>query len=234
MIKLLRKGTIENVWVLRIMILMISLAFVFTMGWFGFDGSSSQYVVASVGEVSIPMEQYQRAYDNAYRFYRDLLKDQFSEKSIEQLDLKNSVIHGLVEKQLWLKAAGDIGLEVSLQELSDFIGAREAFQRNGRFNTDVYRRVLAQSRMTPDLFEQSQKEDLLVEKVKNLVKTSASVTQFELQDVQKVQGSAPEASLPDPQYLYRNLLLHKQQLVLEAYLSFLKARTPITINEKML
>ena len=234
MLKLLRKGAIENVWFYRVIMIVISMAFVITMGWWGFKGSSVQPVVARVGGVPITLEQYQQAYDGMHRFYRDLFKEKFNEDLVKQLDLKKTVVHNLVEKQLWLLAARRIGLEVTDRELSDFILRQQAFQREGRFDPEVYRRVLALNHYAPEVFERQQRDDLAVEKIKSLLKASVTVTGIELQELQTQPNSPQEASPPANPEQLQGLLLRKQQMVLETYLNSLKAQTPISIDERML
>lgn len=233
MIKFLRKSAIENVWFYRGLMLLISVAFVVTMGWFGFGGSVNQYVVAEVDDISIPLERYQQAYENAYNFYRDLFKDQFNDQLLEQLDLRNTVINGLVEKELWLIAAREMDLEVSDQELSEAILHEETFQRNGKFDTGIYRQVLAQNRLTPERYERARREELLVEKTKNLLKTGVMVTDAEVEEMASHQ-TTDKAPPPDKGQLKKSLLLHKQQMVLQAYLTDLKTRVPVSIDRKML
>lgn len=227
MLKLLRKGAIENIWFYRIIMIIISLAFVITMGWWGFGGPPEQHVVAKVGDTAITLDQYQQAYDNAYRFYRDLFKDQFSDDLVKQLDLKRTVINNLVERELWLLSARQMRLKVTDQELLEHIMKQQAFHRDGRFDTEVYKRRLAGIRYTPEVFERLQREDLMVEKARVLVKGSVAVTAAELNEAKATNPSADQDPL-------QGLLLRKQQLAQEAYLNSLKSRVPITINDKML
>lgn len=234
MLKLLRKGAIENVWFYRVIMIVLSLAFVITMGWWGFSGPSDQPVVAKVGEVPITLEQYQQAYDRTYKSYRDLFKDQFNDDLVKQLNLKKTVIDGLIERQLWLLAAQKIGMEVSDRELSDFILQQPAFQREGKFDPEVYRRVLARNRYTPEIFERLQREELAIEKIRALLKTSVTVTDIELQELRAQPNFPPATAPPANQEHLQGLLLRKQQMVLETYLNSLRAQIPISIDEKML
>jgi peptidyl-prolyl cis-trans isomerase D len=234
MLKILRKGAIENVWFYRIIMIVLSLAFVITMGWWGFGGPSEQRVMAKVGKTSITLEQYQQAYERTYKSYRDIFKDQFNEDLIKQLNLKKTVIDGLVDRQLWVQAATQIGVEVSDRELSDFILKQQAFQRQGKFDQEVYRRVLGRIGYTPEVFERIQREDLMIEKVRGLLKASVAVTDIESQELQAQPTSSQPANPSAQQDPLQGLLMHKQQLALEAYLNFLKSQIPITIDEKVL
>jgi hypothetical protein len=234
MIKLLRKGAIEKPWVIRIIMIVISLAFVITMGWWGFSGPASQFVVAEVGTVPITLPQYQQAYDSTYNFYRNLFKDQFNEDLVQQLDLKKTVVNNLIEKQLWLVAAEKMRVEVSDQELSDFIVKQQTFHREGRFDPEIYRRVLAVNRYTPEAFERLQREDLAVEKVKTLLRESVIVTGIESRELQSQLVSDEETASADNQKQLQGLLLRKQEMALETYLNTLRRQIPITVNETLL
>jgi len=235
MIKLLRRGAIERPWVIRIIMILISVAFVITMGWFGYDASSRQRVVAKVGEVSITDQQYQQAYDSNIRRYRDIFKDQFNEDLIKQLNLKNNVINNLVERQLWLMAAREMDIEVTDRELSDFILKQQAFYREGRFDPEVYHLVLARNlRISPEEFERVTREDLTVEKVRNLLKASVTVTEMELKEIQDTPVPSQAESSSISNETLRGVLLRKQAMALNTYLNGLKSKIPITIKEKML
>ena len=234
MLKFLRKGAIENVWFYRIIMIVLSAAFIITMGWWGFSGSTNEHVVAKVGKVSITLEQYQQAYDNTYKFYRDLFKDQFNDNLVKQLNLKKTVINDLVDKQLWLIAAQRMDIVVSNRELSDFIIKQTAFQREGKFDPEIYRRVLARNRYTPEGFERMQREELAIEKVRALLKDSVSVTDIDSKELPAQPASSPATPASANQEQLQGLLMRKQQMALETYLSFLKFQVPISIDEKML
>jgi peptidyl-prolyl cis-trans isomerase D len=234
MLKTLRKGAIENVWFYRIIMIVLSLAFVITMGWWGFGGSSEQRVVAKIGKTSITLEQYQQAYERAYKSYRELFKDQFNEDLVKQLNLKKTVIDGLVDRQLWLLAAKRMGVEVSDRELSDFILRQQAFQRQGRFDPEMYKRIVSRIGYTPEAFEREQRENQVIEKVRSILKASVTVTDIESQELQSQPVSSQPGTPSAQQEQLQGLLMHKQELALEAYLNFLKSQVPVSIDEKML
>lgn len=233
MIKFLRQGTIENPWVFRVIILLIATAFVITMGWWGFDDDAAA-VVAQIDDHRITAEEYQRAYRNYERFYRDTFKEQFTPELIKQLDLKHTVINTLIERQLWLKTARRMHLSVTARELADTIASFQAFQREetGRFDLDLYHRVLAANRTTPEAFETEQREDLLIAKVKTLIAESTGVTAPDWDEARARQaaqnpGPTSDATLPSP-------LPQKQERTLHAYMDHLRQRADIEVHEGML
>ncbi len=232
MLKIIR----QRPWVVRILMIIISVTFVITMGWWGFESSTTQAnrMVAQVGETVIGLEEYQALYDRTERFYRDLFKERYNEETARMLDLKNSVINDMIERRLWLMAARELDVKVTDRELSDFILEQEAFYRNGRFDPEQYRQVLKRNRLTPERYEALQREDLLVEKVQAFIKASVALTDAERQQALATQVASEATETPDDQSALRGVLLRKQQMALESYLNDVKTRVPVTINDKML
>jgi peptidyl-prolyl cis-trans isomerase D len=233
MIKLLRHGAVENPWVYRIVMLVIAVTFVITMGWWGF-GDDSRQVVARVGDRSFTSDEYERAYRNYERAYRDALKEQFTPELAKQLDLKHLVVNSLIERQLWLDTARQMGVTVTAGELAKSIAAINAFQneRTGRFDAEAYRRVLAASRLTPEAFESSQREDLLIAKIKAVVAESTAVSETEWSETRTRQaaqnpGPISDAMLPSP-------LPQKQERALRAYIAQVRHHADVEIHDNML
>src|SRR5581483_5975002 len=110
---------------------------IITMGWWGF-GETQTNTVASVGDLTITRDEYQRTYQNTYRFYKENVQGDFKDETLKQF-----VIDGLIENKLWSLAAKEMELTVSPEELRDDILQRPEFQRNGKFDPELYRRLLA-------------------------------------------------------------------------------------------
>jgi peptidyl-prolyl cis-trans isomerase D len=91
---------------------------------------------------------------------------------IEELGLKDKILDGLIDKILILQEAKRLGLSVPDEELRAGIESIPAFQVNGQFDRRNYERFLRLNRMTPDEFEQSQRENLLISKAVSLIKTN--------------------------------------------------------------
>lgn len=143
MIKLLREAAHDYPWFLKSIMGLLALAFVITMGWWGF-GQEGGNVVASVGDQVVPLDEYRRAYENTYRFYKDKgqndIKDEF---------LKQFVLEQLIDNRMWLHVAKEMGLTVSDEDLRKAIMQRTEFQKNGNFDPEAYRRLLSANRLTP-------------------------------------------------------------------------------------
>lgn len=232
MIKLMRDSAHKYPWLLKSIMGVLALAFVITMGWWGF-GEQHSNAVASVGDQTISRDEFRRNYENTYRFYKETIKGELKEEEIKQF-----VIDGLVENKLWTLAAQDMGLHVSAEELRDDIMRRPDFQRNGQFDPELYRRLLAANRLTPPLFESLYSVELLSAKAKMVIRDSVALTPSEISEAQALMARQPQsdpktgASASDR--ILQDFLFQKQQRALVAYTQSLKARIPIEIHKELL
>ncbi len=223
MLKLIRKGAIENPWFFRILMLGIAGVFAASMGWWGFEQREDN-AIAVVGDDRISVEEYQRAYQAASKFYREIFQDDYDDESLRQ-----DVINGLVERKLWLQLARKMDLKISDATLKQSITSLPGFQKGGHFDSETYKRVLAFERYTTQSFEKKQREGLLMEKVKTLVKGGIALTPAEIKATDE-----SEPPNPDPERAIADLLVQKRERGLRAYTVALKEKAVINIKEELL
>lgn len=178
MIKLLREAAHDYPWFLKSIMGVLALAFIITMGWWGF-GEQGGNVIASVGDQTIPLDEFRRAYENTYRFYKDR-----GQNEIKDEQLKQFVLDQLIENRMWLQVAKEMGLTVSDEDLRKAIMQRTEFQRNGSFDPDAYRRLLAANRLTPSSFEAMEAKDILTNKARLVIMDAVALTPAEASEAQ--------------------------------------------------
>lgn len=223
MLKFIRVGAIENPWFFRILMLAIAVVFAASMGWWGFE-QREDHAIAVVGEDRISVEEYQRAYQAASKFYREIFQDDYDDESLRQ-----EVIDGLVERKLWLQLARKMDLKISNATLRESIISLPGFQKGGHFDPETYKRVLAFERYTPQSFEKKQREGLLMEKVKTLVKGGIALTPTEIKAT-----SESDPPNPDPGKAIADLLFQKRERGLRAYTVALREKAVINIKKELL
>lgn len=231
MIKLMRESAHKYPWLLKSIMAVLAVAFIITMGWWGF-GETQTNTVASVGDLTITRDEYQRTYQNTYRFYKENVQGDFKDETLKQF-----VIDGLIENKLWSLAAKEMGLTVSPEELRDDILQRPEFQRNGKFDPELYRRLLAANRLTPALFESMHATELLREKARTVIRDSVALTPIEIAEAQGLMARQAQAESPGKsanERLLQDFLFQKQQRALMAYKEALKTRVPIQIHKELL
>jgi hypothetical protein len=230
MIRLIREG---SPWVIKAVILLIAVTFVIGMGWYGYEASQPN-AVASVGPYTIDKQEYLRAKQRYYRFYRDQLKQEdVKDETIQQLALD-----GLITNKSWRVLADEFKLSVSPQELHDAIVNQKDFQKDGVFDPEYYQRLLAANRTKPHEYEEKRREELLIEKARLLVSEATTLTPAELQEVkdlnarQTLEGTEPDLKVFEQ--IKMQFLLQKKQRAMQAFQATLRVRSDITIHEELL
>lgn len=232
MLKLMRESSHSYPWLLKSIMGIIALAFVITMGWWGF-GEQPGAVVASVGDLTVSRDEFRRAYENTYRLYKDKVPGELKDETIKQM-----VVDQLVDNRTWLIAAKNMGLTVADADLREVIMQIPDFQKNGAFDPEIYRRLLAANHLTPALFEAIEAKEILSNKARMIIRDSVALTPAELAEAQALTLRQTEA---DPAKVEaakdraaQDILFQKQQRALMAYTESLKTSIPIKINRELL
>lgn len=233
MIKIIREGSQKYPWILKTLMLVIAVTFVIGMGWWGFEASQPN-IVATVGPYKITFDEYRRAYQRAYRFYRDQLK----QEDVDEDTLKKLVLQSLMENKIWTIAADRFGIDVSAKELHDVITSQPEFQKDGTFNPQYYQRLLAANRLTPAAYERRRRAELIADKARLLVMESTTLTPEELQEVEELakrragDGKEPDAALIEQ--VRSQFLMQKKQRALQAFQAALLASLEVETNDALL
>jgi len=222
MIRLIREKAIENPWLFRSIMGILAVTFALSMVWVGGQESHKDNFIAEIDQDTISIEEYRRVYKNMARFYRQMLKEQFDEKKF-----RKQVIDLLVEQKIWLHEADRLGLEVTDAELQESIIKMPGFAKDGQFNAEIYRRVLASENLTPEKFEDQQREEIIVNKAKTLIRQSAVLTPDEVTEMEFLK-------LPNMDQERENRLAQKKEKALHAYTVALKQKAAIFIKEELL
>lgn len=186
MLHLVRKHA--DSWMVKGILWLIVFAFVGTIFYsWGMGGASASRggVVATVEGEEIHFNEYQTTFDNLVNLYRNQFKSQFNEELIERLDLKTAALDGLIQRKLLLLEAQKQNINVSDDELINHIQKISAFQRDNKFNRELYNNYIRFSRTTPREFEEDQRETLLMAKVEQLIKDNVKVSEAEMMEAFK-------------------------------------------------
>lgn len=232
MIKVLRFANEKYPWFLALTIGFIAVTFVVGMGWWGF-GEQPGTVVASVGDLTISQDEFKRAYENTYRFYKDKVPGEFKDETIKQY-----VVEQLVDNRVWLIAAKNMGLTVADEDLREVIMQIPEFQKNGTFDPEQYQRLLAANHLTPAVFEAMEIKEILSNRARMIVSDAVALTPSELAEAQALtlrQAEAdPAKAAAAKERAVQEVLFQKQQRALMAYTQSLKTTIPINIRRELL
>jgi len=173
MLETIRKSTKST----YILLLFGAIILVFIFWGIGPGGRGrSVNAVAVVNGEPISIKDYLALHKRLTDYYRKVLKDRYTPSVEKGLNLKKNAVAILIDRELAVGAANDMGITVSKKDVQGAIGSVEAFQKDGVFDKDTYFNSLRAQRIKPSDFEEDVKRDLLVEKVRAAVIKDIKVT----------------------------------------------------------
>lgn len=157
----------------------VSIFMVHGMQSAGPGAGSASGPAATVNGESISWQEYQQAYRQQVDTLRRIYGDQWKEELVTDLGIRHQVLDGLITARLLLQEAEAYGLAVSREELAATIMNTPLFAEEGKFSPERYRALLQANGLTPDVYEASVRQDLLLQKLATLVQASAKVSEAE-------------------------------------------------------
>ncbi len=181
MLKTMRKNVKALAPTLWIVIATFIISIFAIWGGAGRLGEKSQEdTIAFLGKDRIATESYYQVLRNRL----EALRKEFSglnKSFIQQLNIPQQVLEQMVQQRLLLRKAQEMGIRASDQEIRDRVVS--LFQREGKFiGYDEYRRILDYNRMSISDFESSLKEEIVLNKVIQVLTAGITATPEELWD----------------------------------------------------
>ena len=170
MLKVLREHATS--WLLKGILILVAFTFILWGGSSLIRDKTLTYA-AKVNGTVIDLREYSEAYQNMVKQYRDALGPAFNEKKVTELKLREKLLDEFINRILLAEEARKLGLTVNDDELRGLIQSAPAFQADGRFDPRRYEFFLRQRRMSAEDFERTQREQIQISRVVNLVRQNA-------------------------------------------------------------
>ncbi len=151
-------------------------AYMFVKGPFRMGSNTA----IEVGNVKITTPEYQKTYNNIYKFYVQLLTQikggKITEEDIKKLNIKQKTIDTLIERTLLLQEAEKEGIKVSDEDVQKAVESNNAFYVNGHFSKEKYLAVLKANNINPKEYENSLRVSAYINKLKKKLFKDVKVT----------------------------------------------------------
>jgi len=178
MLSYLRENT--GNWIIKIFLGIIVVVFVF-LG-VGSMSSNKNRNIATIDDEPITFNEYQDAYKMVVEQMRTRFGDNLNDDLLKALNVKQQAINSLIEQKLVEKEAEKLNIIVSNKELQDSLLSIKAFQINGAFNLEQYKKVLGFNSTNPEIFEVSQRAAIQEKKIRDMVLSGITVSDMEARD----------------------------------------------------
>ncbi|MEN8154367.1 MAG: SurA N-terminal domain-containing protein [Acidobacteriota bacterium] len=181
MLRTMRNDFKKYSWTLWLVIIAFLLGFSLTDIFSG--GKANETMVAKVGETEIEAEAFQKQLFQTLENYKNQMKGKLDASLISQLRLPEQILNNLINSEVIRSEAKKLNLRSTKKELKEKIVGFPYFQRNGRFvGISEYKRILAVSRTNAKDFENNLENDIINDKLKELVTASLTIDKNTLKD----------------------------------------------------
>ena len=166
-----KKWLIITIWISTIAF--IGAGFV---GWGAYSYGDKASAVAKVGDVEITVAEFQKAYSDIYNQYAQVFRGNFDKEKAKAFGIDKQALKKLIDQALILNLAKEYEVSVSDEELAKTIASLPYFQRNGKFDKQLYKQILSQNNIKIKDFEEGLRKELTIAKMLHLlpVKTSSN------------------------------------------------------------
>ncbi len=168
-------------WFAWIIVILITIPFAL-WGIQSYLGVGKEPVVASVNGDEIT----QRQVDEEARHLREQLRQRLGKAYRPEMftdkALRKEVVEQLIEKVLLRQTAREWKLRVGDDQLRQYIRSLPYFQKNGRFDIQAYNIAVRNQGMSQRGFEESVRQDLVMDQLKRGVAVSAIATDNEINE----------------------------------------------------
>lgn len=147
-----------------VVLVIIAVPFLFTLPYNYFFGEHER-PVATFGDHRIGFAEFSQALRQQQEQMRQVTRGQIDPELLDGPDIRAAVLDGIIRQRLMTDAALGSGLVVSDAQLQQIIAQIPAFQENGNFSPVRYRQVLQAQNMTPVMFEERLRGELLIDQL---------------------------------------------------------------------
>ncbi|HKZ40319.1 MAG TPA: SurA N-terminal domain-containing protein, partial [Candidatus Hodarchaeales archaeon] len=143
--------------------------------WGGGMGSSA---LATVGAAEISPQEFTSAYQRFLKMNQFPYDRQF----LKTLQIDRQILNQLISKESMLADAKRLGIDATGNEIQQKILALPYFKDNGSFVFSRYEAILKQNGMTVQQFEDDVREEIIQDKLRNLITDSVTISDKEIEE----------------------------------------------------
>jgi len=154
-----------------------ALSFILAGAIGGSMGISSNSI-GKVGDIELKKDKFQMEYSNLFSRYNQMMQGKFDEAKAKQMGLQQQVINNMAAEAKILNLAKEFGIVVTDEETGAELASYPAFQKDGVFDRKAYDTYIKNAGLTNELFENSLREQLTIQKTFKLLNTKGLENEY--------------------------------------------------------
>ncbi len=148
----------------------------------GDGGVRGPSYAAQVDGHTITAADFEQAYAQLLRTYQARLGPSFTRELAGQLGLRAQAMNQLVDRELLVSEAAKHSVVVTDEDIDRAVKEIPAFQTDGRFDIELYKRSVSSVYGSPAKFEERLRRDLAYQKMLALVRETVKISEDEVKD----------------------------------------------------
>ncbi len=142
-------------------------------------GNAQTVVVAKVADTEIELNQFQGAYQQYRQRLQAMLGSSIDIGKLNQDTIKQEALEQMVTQKLLQKTGQNAGMRISDEQVAVFINALDAFKNDGAFSSELYAERLRSAGQSPRSFEESLRNEMVADQLRQAIADSEFVTPAE-------------------------------------------------------
>ena len=143
------------------------------------EGGGSD-TLATVGKEKIKVSTYYQTLRQRIEAMRREFRE-LDSKFIQQLNIPQQILNQLIQQSLLMQLSEEMGIDATDDEIRNKIMSYPVFQKDGRFvGFAQYQKILEWNRIPLSEFEKSLRQEIIMEKVVDVITAGVTVTEKEL------------------------------------------------------
>ena len=184
----------KNKRLMQIILALIVLPFAF----FGIDSyfqaGSGGDSVAVVGDYKITQGEFSQSLRERQEALQRMAGGRVDAAMLDSNELRFSVIDNLIQQRLMFERAARAGLVITDRQIQELVAGVDAFRVDGKFSYERYQELLKAQGMTPLIFEQRVRQDLITEHAAHPYIASTFVSRSEAANLLRISEQQREIS----------------------------------------
>lgn len=178
-------------WIAWVIVILISIPFAL-WGIQEYLGLGKEPVVATVAGAEITQRQLDQRVLAQRERLRNVLGESYDPEMFPEAELTQEVLDQLINEYVLRHAADKWNLRIGDEMLKAYIRSQSMFQNAGRFDPQLYETVLRNNGFSRASYEQTVRQDLLIEQLRRSLLESSFSTGRELSEAGRLRQQSRE------------------------------------------
>ncbi|MEN9783351.1 MAG: PpiC-type peptidyl-prolyl cis-trans isomerase, partial [Pseudomonadota bacterium] len=159
-----------------------------------FQSGTGGDTIAVVGDYKITQNEFSQSLRERQEALQRMAGGRVDPAMLDSNELRFAVLDNLVQQRLMFERAARAGLVITDRQIQEIVANVDAFKVDGKFSYERYEELLKAQGMTPLIFEQRVRQDLITEHAAHPYMTSTFVSRAEAANLLRISEQQREIS----------------------------------------